>query len=566
MALNINLSNAYNDQRIFNNIKSGDIGVFENISAKTEITGEANLKDLLIGDVFSGEILDITNHDVQILLGESGEKLSATMQQALELNIGDKLLFQVKEKNDNRLVIRPVANNEVSMDLVNKSLSAAGFSATDKNIAIVKELIAGGQPIDRSSILNLIKLTSEFGNENIDKLVNMTKNGIEINSENLEQYDKYMNSNHQLTEGISEIATEVGEIISKDIYSGGIIEGLENMKDLFTGLAFAVGENNEVTESLVREDVDNEIEKTVTNQENAAGSSVNINKEAAQISESNAEIRTKAPENKVINSENSEHIGYMEKAGEMLDKADTFTKLSEAVKDIIKHNIDEKEVLELLKPEKIAGKVKRIFEKELFVDVKELEENNNNIKEELNRIYEKLDKIADSIKDSNIGAKNESIADAARNIKNNLTFLNELNNIEAFVQIPIKLSSGEANGELYVFNRKRKKPQNDNMLTAFLHLDLEHLGVTEVNITMENYTSENPAVTTKFTLADEAGMKIVEEHLGELTERLRKLGYRVNVSVEANEEENKSFNSLMPITSNNDEAVNIKRYTLDIRT
>lgn len=579
MALNINLSNAYSDQNILSNIKGTEVSASENITGKTEITSEANLKNLLIGDVFSGEILDITGHNVEILLGESGQKLSATMQQALELNIGEKLLFQVKDKNDNQVVLRPIANNGVSMELVNKSLNAAGFSVTDKNVAIVKELIANGQPIDRNSILNIIKFSSQFENESIDKLVNMTKLGIEITGDNLEQFDKYTSSNYHISENITGISNEVGEVISEAVINGNIKESLKDIGELFEKIAKSTeGEiNNSEEAGKDKENIDIKSNIYVELGYDADENTEGLNKETNNII--NRVEETKAEKNQFdgtgvnitekkegVNDNKEVNNPQLEGAREMLEKADSFQKLSAAIKLITKSEFSEKDLEELLKPEKIKDKIRNIFEKELFVDVKELEEKDDLLKDKIKDIYNKLDKIADAVKESNIAAKNENILDGSKNIKNNIAFLKELNNIESFVQIPIKLSSGEGNGDLYVLNRKRNKSKNDNMLTAFLHLDLEHLGATDINITMENYTSQNSSVTTRFTLADEAAVNLVEEHLGELKERLKKLGYKVNISVEKTESGNEKYNPLSKIESNNYESVKIKRYSLDIRT
>lgn len=191
--MNINLSNSFNELSQSTNVNNSEQMIKEAISVvkNQNITGESILKEMQAGDVFRGEIVNINNYDVTILLGKSGEYVNAVMQQAMNFNIGDKLLFQLKDKSDNQIVIRPVANNEVSPELVNKSLSMAGLSLTDKNVAIVKELIGQGQPIDKNSIMNIIRLTSKYSAEPIDKLINMNKNGIEINSENLKQYDLY---------------------------------------------------------------------------------------------------------------------------------------------------------------------------------------------------------------------------------------------------------------------------------------------------------------------------------------------------------------------------------------
>ena len=244
--MNINLSNYYTDSQsasgaVHNSGSNRNEAVdrsvqnqnVQNINSQNN-TGGINLRDLAAGDVFRGEIININNQNVEILL-DGNEHINATMQQALGLNIGEKLLFQVKDNSDTQLVIRPIANNEVSSELVNKSLLTAGLTINDKNIAIVKELIANGQPIDKQSIINMIKLSSVYANESIDKLIDMTKNGIEINRENLDMYDAYTASSHYISENIMEIRDGILEVFEKllesDVNFSDFTENNVNIED-----------------------------------------------------------------------------------------------------------------------------------------------------------------------------------------------------------------------------------------------------------------------------------------------------------------------------------------------
>ena len=114
---------------------------------------------------------------------------------------------------------------------------------------------------------------------------------------------------------------------------------------------------------------------------------------------------------------------------------------------------------------------------------------------------------------------------------------------------------------MYVYNRRRNKKINDDTLTAFLHLQLDYLGATDINISLKKNS-----VTAKFTLDDETSRNLVEDNLGELAERLEKIGYNVTISTELSEKKSQEFNAILPITSNNENAVSIKRYIFDIRT
>ena len=53
-----------------------------------------------------------------------------------------------------------------------------------------------------------------------------------------------------------------------------------------------------------------------------------------------------------------------------------------------------------------------------------------------------------------------------------------------YAQIPLKMSGQHASGELFVYTNKKALAQGEKDLTAFLHLDLDHLGSTDVSVRM----------------------------------------------------------------------------------
>ena len=129
----------------------------------------------------------------------------------------------------------------------------------------------------------------------------------------------------------------------------------------------------------------------------------------------------------------------------------------------------------------------------------------------------------------------------------------------AYIQLPVKLNESKAHGDLYVFNRKNGKPINKDSISAFLHLDLEHLGATDVDVLLEG-----KALKTQFSLKDKTSIAIVEAHLDELKERLIKRWF--NVTLDATiMEENKDDNPFMNVLETDKPQISIKRYSFDVR-
>lgn len=581
--MNINLSNYYTDSQsvsgaVSNSVSNRNEAVdrsvqnqnVQNINSQNN-TGGINLRDLAAGDVFRGEIININNQNVEILL-DGNEYINATMQQALELNIGEKLLFQVKDNSDTQLVIRPVANNEVSSELVNKSLLTAGLTINDKNIAIVKELIANGQPIDRQSIINMIKLSSVYANESIDKLIDMTKNGIEINRENLDMYDAYTTSSHHITENIMGIGDGILEVFEKilesDVSTENFIENNVSLENLTESNINAGNlENNVSLENFTESNI---------NPENLMGNIISSDSfmKINTILEDLSNIFDADNDNKQIsesinvdknNIYNKESIQEAPKEStkdllKMADSSDTFKELSEVLKNIGK-NMPKEAFNNIIKSPVFKEKITKLLMDRLYLNPAKLSEDKKIVKNEVDKIYDKLNKLTEMIKNMPENVKSENLSLAGDKLSKNMNFMNELNNIEAYVQVPVKFSEGNKNGDLYVYNRRRNKKINDDTLTAFLHLQLDYLGATDINISLKKNS-----VTAKFTLDDEISRNLVEDNLGELAERLEKIGYNVTISTELSEKKSQEFNAILPITSNNENAVSIKRYIFDIRT
>jgi flagellar hook-length control protein FliK len=113
--------------------------------------------------------------------------------------------------------------------------------------------------------------------------------------------------------------------------------------------------------------------------------------------------------------------------------------------------------------------------------------------------------------------------------------MNEINQAYTYVQIPLKMSGQNASGELYVYTNKKALAEGDRDLTAFLHLDMDHLGPTDVSVRMHG-----KEVKTNFYLDNDAAYTLIERNVPVLEERLRKKGYDCSVSV-INEDRHVNF-------------------------
>ena len=110
--------------------------------------------------------------------------------------------------------------------------------------------------------------------------------------------------------------------------------------------------------------------------------------------------------------------------------------------------------------------------------------------------------------------------------KNNVNFLNQVNELYHYIQLPLKMNDRHANGELHVFSKKRSKMSKDDDLTALLHLSMEYLGNIDIFLSLRG-----EHLNTRFCLEKEEMIDFIEEHIENLNLRLTDKGYTTNTEV-----------------------------------
>lgn len=148
--------------------------------------------------------------------------------------------------------------------------------------------------------------------------------------------------------------------------------------------------------------------------------------------------------------------------------------------------------------------------------------------EKVSQFYEKMERQMNQIEHAMqlAGATENSFSASASQVQSNVEFMNQMNQIYTYVQIPLKLTGQNTSGELYVYTNKKNLSNPDAELTAFLHLDLEHLGSTDVSVKMLRKN-----VDTRFYIDNDASYDLLEKHLPILEKRLQKRGYTCKISI-----------------------------------
>ena len=508
-----------------------------------QITGNMLLAQMKPGSTFNGDIIDVRGHAIKILLGND-KTLDASTSDSKNLNIGDHITFNVASNDGKTVMIKPIKVNNFNTNVLLKALEAAEVPANERNVKVVKAMMQNEMSIDKNSLSEMIKKVDSLEAEEPQDVVMMERHSIPLSKENVAQFSAYRNCEHRIMAQVDTVANQIPEVL-KEVLSSVETDSLD---------AKVISDLAKDIVNLLSEDMVEEFNVTKMN-----------------VSEDG--IVRMVPKENLVNQEqipvNPEDEAFLQKMN--MDDEGVILTVNTDVEPKIKltkeqvldnlNNLKGQDLKEFLDSPEFKDFVKEKVEKNFELNVNKLGESEEEIKENVKKLYERLDKKSEVLMNllENTGHKDTTLYQTTSNMRNNMQFMQDLSQMAAYIQLPVKLNESKAHGDLYVFNRKNGKPVNKDSISAFLHLDLEHLGATDVDVLLEG-----KALKTQFSLKDKTSIAIVEEHLEELKERLIKRGFNVTLDATVMED-NKEENPFMNVLETDKPQISIKRYSFDVR-
>ena len=593
---------------------AGNVGAMG--STNPSASQSVDVTQLQPGDTFQGEIVSVNGEDVQIELA-NGQYMAAKLERDVQLAIGQVLNLQVQSNKDNRIVLKPVYDNNAQMLRVGEAaLRAAHLAVNDKTLSLVSKLLEKGMSIDKNTLMTFNRLSLQNPKVDMADIIKLNKLQLPVTESNLTQLHNYQNMEHKLLDGVREAAdailnaydtlingkstsTNPGIVVNPNTapsqMSAGNTGAMENVNVVEnqsavanqisgtgqTALEIGVKFMEQVLSLLTDEEQQSaapsnqQISDLGTQQKGENGS---VNNDTSVINPDISEGKVQQQADAVIQThdnqgrtpqevENSKQQGRIQQEAPQAEmKADIRVLLGQ-LKGEKAQNIPDK-LITLINDGKLdlkgmkqllsdSGEFSRpltaeqkvaIFRSEPFrvmlrnglqkqwtLTPQELAQQGK-----VEEFYQKLMKESSQLSrmmNEAMQASGQSAGSAqARtmaNISENVEFINQMNQMFNYVQLPLKLGNSQAHGDLYVYTNKKNMAHRDGMLTAFLHLDMEHLGSLDVSISLQ---TEKNQVTTKFYL-DEDSIALVEEHIGELTQRLSRKGYQCKSMVVEKDED-----------------------------
>lgn len=515
----------------------------------------SSLNEMSKGMIFEGTVSSVRGNQVKLALS-NGQQILARLAGKFSFEQGQSVFFQVKNNDGGTIEIKPytVDGEGANLTLMD-ALKAAGLSVDGINLSMVNKMMEEHMPIDKTSLNQMYQLVQDNKDINVTTLVELKRLGIEINQVNAAQFENYANDKQAITiamdslidelpnalsaedlsmyklvtqardilnivtEGLPEeafISSEASdmsqyEAIMRDNKSAPVVKKHFNIAELFESLNSVSGESQDIhtTQKINNAPATD----TILLQENETKSNtIGFLLSDKQIEELNEQVRMLLPdlqENNIsLYSEDSSVVGILNDIKSMLEN-------TPANADTLRH---------LFSGEAFKLMLNEALEQQWMIKPGDLEKN----PKKLDGLYDKIEKQITNmeiiLKTSGVvNPKAEALAD---NIRGNIEFMNQINEAYTYVQVPLKMNEKNASGQLYVYTNKKSMSNPDKELSAFLHLDLEHLGGTDVSIKMLHRK-----VTTNFYLDSDESYALVKQFLPVLEKRLQDKGYNCELNV-----------------------------------
>ncbi|MCR5641643.1 MAG: flagellar hook-length control protein FliK [Lachnospiraceae bacterium] len=585
------------------------------ISTKTKGVEQlvSTVSKLEEGQVFEGTVNSIKNGTV-ILGLSSGQNITARLDKGVQLLQGQSVFFQVKSNEGGVISIKPISIGTANNPTLLNALDAANLPVNEKTLNMVNAMMKEQMPIDAKSITEMSRQISMHPNADVQTVVSLHKLGIPVTDGMAAQFENYRNSEGAILKTVDDIVSTIPQILEGDEVSKADV--LQFQKALSTAV---FGEAKEVVmtqaglqtissevpassgfqgtqaEALMQQmaEVSQEVAETATPQgatETTTSEHVSYQimiegDEAAQtqsavgqtdaftklVSQLDSVEYPKGSLGNALTSASYQELNQtisqwpkfaeefpknFDASGNLVLSRDGAAFLADVTTYFTNHpEFTKADVMKFVKSMGYEDLVKELFTKEWTIEPEELTKPGkiDELYQKINQDTQRLQEAAHRVTDSS-----NSLTQTAAGIRDNLSFIHEVNQMYTYVQIPLQLNSSATTGDLYVYTNRKHTRGEDDEVSAFLHFDLEHLGSTDIAVRLKHKD-----VRTEFYLEDEISFQLIQSNIHILEEKLNNLGYHCSIDV-INDSKNVNFveDFLMKDAKTGG---SIQRYSFDVR-
>ena len=510
----------------------------------------ASIKELAPGSIFEGNVSYVKGTNV-ILSLENGQNIHARLDShAPKLVQGQSMFFQVKANEGGTVSIRPYMGSGTANPTLMRALDAAGLPANERNLEMVNSMMKEQLPIHADALLEMHRAVAANDTVNVNTIVQMTRLEIPVTPQLAAQFENYQNDTHMLLGQMNDFMEQLPQFLETQTAD------VAHLVQMNTELLGILTEGLEPEPIILPQGSPEDLPVTLKNGMEAQTSQLPP-LDAAETGEGTGIFMSEIAGDEA-SVQQPQTAGYMPGQLGTLFDAPTEEAFSDVLRSIgnlaeneavfdedgmLNRNLTARQLLgfidrelvlrqDSLEPDDVKdlfsqkgyrNLLNRVMEEQWLVQPQDLKEKDriSELYGRLNRQMEQIDKVLKAT-----GNEQSPLARSTEQIRGNMEFMNEVNHIYNYVQIPLKLNGQNANGDLYVYTNKRKPREENGELSAFLHLDMEHLGSTDVYVKMKG-----KAVDTNFSFSDDASFELVQKYLPILDAKLTALGYNPTITV-----------------------------------
>ena len=463
------------------------------------------------GQILKGQVLDLRANQIMVLL-ENGITVSARTEGTLELSIGRHAKFFVAQTSEDQILLKlEKEDSPTENPMIDKALSAANIQKTERSVSIVTELLNHQQPVNEAGIRHYLSLSAKYPKLPVKALILMELHHIPVTKENAEQFIAYQDKNAKL---------------------------LTQARDMLQNLTNAI---NQMPEGAAKQEVLIELQKiwgTIAAENPSTTSAVTAPISEIPFSEDfSAPSDMTLPDTELPNTDLSDAKlpDSVLQTGSEKESAPVLRNIPVETEPLLKDFLTSF----LLEPEEVSDP-----------------ENVQKYYEEINKKLEALEQLSKKVAEQ---TAEETASATPKQLRQNLSFMEAVNNVFPYIQLPLKFKETPAHGELYVYEKKKALHPSDS-LSALLHLELEALGVMDIFITLAG-----THVTTRFSMSDKESGNLIQTELPKLTDALALKGYTLQSEVTIREPETENTPTLLEQFLEEHAPGGLNRYTFDIR-
>ena len=549
-------------------------------AGRTDMSGKtaegAQTGSLTVGSAISGQVMKVEGDTVYVKL--PSEVLTAKLQEGVNLQPGQSVTFAVSGISDKQITLQALFQNSAQTQVLGKALEQAGIAQTADSLSMVDAMMREGMSVDKNALWQMHRQVLDHPQTTGENIVLMNRLQIPVNDLTAAQFQNLQNANGQLAQAANaltdslfaefadmaaqspqEAASFMKELVlllgeSSQTEAGQVgalpLEGQEVPGDVQPEAGNSTGQTEVAGDRVAGQPaggqtagngVDARLAFDGQVQAESDGRQVQAEADGGRLQGSNAEKLS--TDGQVVSSKTAENSSQpgVDSLAELM-KSDLFTKGD--TRQLL-HLFSSKEFRNLLTEQM---KENFLLKPEMVADKEEVEQFFTKLREQVSRLAQTV---------SEAGKAQTQLFTQTNQLRENLDFLHQLSQTMQYVQLPLRMAGQETTGDLYVYANKKGLTKEDS-ISAFLHLDMEHLGPVDVYVAMQNRR-----VNTHFYLQDDAMIDFIQAHIHLLNERLEQKGYQMQTEVSQKDTPSKVTEEMRK--DQEEESVCINQYSFDVR-